>query len=128
MSETVIHSQLDQLPRQSPEPLAHLRDRPQVGRPAKPVAEVGQLLVDIKGLSRLLARSEASLYRDDSAGRIPAGLRIGGSKRWSYPEIIAWVEAGMPDRRTWQAMKGTRYGNALVPANGPAGRYSASSN
>jgi predicted DNA-binding transcriptional regulator AlpA len=109
-------------------PAARPRACPDAGWPATKDGAFGPLLVDMKGLSQLLARSEASLHRDDSAGRIPAGLKLGGSKRWSYPEIIAWVEAGMPDRRTWQAMKGTRYGNALVPANGPTGRYSASSN
>jgi predicted DNA-binding transcriptional regulator AlpA len=60
------------------------------------------------GLSQLLARSEASLYRDDSAGRIPAGRKLGGSKRWVYSEIVAWVEAGMPDRRTWEAIRGAK--------------------
>jgi predicted DNA-binding transcriptional regulator AlpA len=63
------------------------------------------LLIDIAGLSQLLARSEASLYRDDSAGRIPAGRKLGASKRWVYSEIVAWIEAGMPDRRTWELMK-----------------------
>ena len=72
---------------------------------AAPVDSREPLLVDMAGLSRLLARSEASLYRDDSAGRIPAGRKLGGSKRWVYAEIVAWVEAGMPDRRTWETMK-----------------------
>jgi hypothetical protein len=57
------------------------------------------------GLSRLLARSKASLARDDAAGRIPAGLKIGSSKRWRYSEIVAWVQAGCPDRRTWEALR-----------------------
>ncbi len=61
--------------------------------------------MDINGLSELLQRSVASLYRDDAAGRLPAGLKIGASKRWRYSEIAAWVEAGAPDRRTWEAMK-----------------------
>jgi predicted DNA-binding transcriptional regulator AlpA len=59
--------------------------------------------VDITGLSDLLQRSPASLYRDDAAGRLPAGLKIGGSKRWRYSEIVAWVEAGCPCRREWEA-------------------------
>jgi predicted DNA-binding transcriptional regulator AlpA len=63
------------------------------------------LLIDMAGLSRLLARSEASLYRDDAAGRLPAGLRLGASKRWRYAEIVAWVEAGCPDRKTWDVKR-----------------------
>jgi predicted DNA-binding transcriptional regulator AlpA len=46
-----------------------------------------------------------SLHRDDAAGRLPAALRIGGSKRWRYAEITAWVEAGCPTRAEWAAIK-----------------------
>jgi predicted DNA-binding transcriptional regulator AlpA len=105
-----------------------LRDRPEAGRPATPAAAVGPLLLNMKGLSQLLVRSEASLYRDDSAGRIPAGLKLGGSKRWAYPEIVAWVEAGMPSRRTWEAMKPTRYASAPAPVAGTGFRYGPSRN
>jgi predicted DNA-binding transcriptional regulator AlpA len=72
--------------------------------------ELPPLLVDMAGLSRLLARSEASLYRDDAAGRLPAGLKLGASKRWRYSEIVAWVEAGMPCRRTWEALRRAKGG------------------
>jgi predicted DNA-binding transcriptional regulator AlpA len=78
------------------------------GRP--PVsAEPAALLVDIRGLSQLLSRSTASLWRDESAGRLPAGLRIGSSKRWRVSEIIAWTEAGCPDRRTWEAIRSAQH-------------------
>jgi predicted DNA-binding transcriptional regulator AlpA len=60
------------------------------------------LLTDIVGLSRLLCRSVAALERDQAAGRIPRPLRIGRSKRWPVAEIAAWIEAGCPDRRTWE--------------------------
>jgi hypothetical protein len=66
--------------------------------------------VGIAGLSQLLDRSVASLHRDDAACRLPAGLKLGASKRWRYLEIVAWVEAGMPDRKTWQAMQANRNG------------------
>lgn len=72
-------------------------------RPA--IAEPAPLLVDIRGLSRLLSRSAASLWRDDAAGRLPTALRIGSSKKWRYAEIVAWTEAGCPDRRTWEALR-----------------------
>jgi predicted DNA-binding transcriptional regulator AlpA len=60
-----------------------------------------QLLVDIQGLSGLLSRSRASLFRDDAAGRLPAGVRLGNSKRWRYDEIAEWVRRGCPCRRVW---------------------------
>jgi predicted DNA-binding transcriptional regulator AlpA len=56
------------------------------------------LLVDIKGLSKLLQRSVASLHRDEAEGRLPAGIKIGRSKRWRVAEIKAWVEAGAPSQ------------------------------
>ncbi len=88
-----------------------LHNHPAARQQASQAAPLLPLLVDMAGLSQLLARSEASLYRDDSAGRLPAGLKIGASKRWRYSEIVAWVEAGMPDRRTWEAMKGNKDNN-----------------
>ena len=69
-------------------------------------AQLTPLLVDIEGLAVLLARSVPSLHRDDAAGRLPTALWIGGSKRWRYSEIAAWVEAGCPSRAEWTVRKG----------------------
>lgn len=63
------------------------------------------LLIGIGDLAALLSRSVPSLHRDDAAGRLPAAVRLGGAKRWRYDEIAAWVEAGCPDRRTWDALR-----------------------
>jgi hypothetical protein len=81
-----------------------LEEHPAAGRTGSP--PLAPLLVDIRGLSKLLSRSIASLARDDAAGRLPAGLRIGSSKRWRYSEIVAWVEAGCPSRKEWMARNG----------------------
>ncbi len=32
-------------------------------------------------------------------------IRIGGAVRWDSQECAAWLTAGAPDRRTWEAMK-----------------------
>jgi predicted DNA-binding transcriptional regulator AlpA len=93
------------------DPIEALAEHPARGRPRSLAAALEPLLVDIRGLSRLLSRSVASLWRDDAAGRLPAGLRIGVSKRWRYSEIVAWTEAGCPDRRTWEALRGTAQRN-----------------
>jgi predicted DNA-binding transcriptional regulator AlpA len=45
------------------------------------------------------------LWRDDAAGRLPRAVRIGNSKRWIYAEVVAWLEAGAPPRREWEAMQ-----------------------
>jgi predicted DNA-binding transcriptional regulator AlpA len=54
-------------------------------------------LLDVHDLSRLLKRSQASLWRDHENGAIPKGLRIGKRAiRWRASEISKWLEAGCP--------------------------------
>lgn len=59
------------------------------------------ILLSVRDLATLLDRSVPSIERDDAAGRIPAPVWIGGSKKWRRDEILAWVEAGCPDRDDW---------------------------
>src|SRR5262245_38867893 len=60
-------------------------------------------LLNIEQLSFLLNRSIPSLERDAAAGRLPAAVRIGGSRRWRRRDILEWVEAGCPTRSDQQA-------------------------
>src|SRR5262245_49198429 len=69
-----------------------------------PASTLVPLLIDIAGLAQLLARSVPSLHRDDAAGRLPAALRICGSKRWRYAEIVEWVELGCPSRSEFEGL------------------------
>jgi predicted DNA-binding transcriptional regulator AlpA len=87
------------------DPVAHLRGRPEAGGAVSLTKSLEPLLVDIAGLVRLLGRSRASLERDLAAGRLPDHIRLCGSRKWRYSEIAAWVEAGCPHRRAWEAMK-----------------------
>src|ERR1700677_1579306 len=66
-------------------------------------SDVAPLLLDIRGLAKLLSRSVGSLWRDDAAGRLPRAVRIGSSKRWRLDEIRDWVSAGCPSRADWEA-------------------------
>jgi predicted DNA-binding transcriptional regulator AlpA len=84
-------------------------------RLASPAVKLPPLLVDIAALAELLARSVPSLHRDDAAGRLPAGLRIGGSKRWRYSDIVAWVELGCPPRAEFEARQAAANGRARRP-------------
>jgi predicted DNA-binding transcriptional regulator AlpA len=68
-------------------------------------AEPEVLLVDIKGLARMLGRSERALWRDQSAGRLPRPVALGGMTKWRVAEIREWVEAGCPDRAAWEASR-----------------------
>jgi predicted DNA-binding transcriptional regulator AlpA len=100
-------------------PAEFLHDQRAVGRPQLTALDLEQLLLDMDGLSKVLSRSPASLYRDYAAGRLPAGLKLGGSRRWRYREIVAWVEAGCPCRREWEARNLTGIATA---GPGKAGR------
>jgi predicted DNA-binding transcriptional regulator AlpA len=63
------------------------------------------LLIDVKEVARRLDLSERTVWRLNSAGKLPKPVSIGGkSKRWRAEEIIAWVAAGCPLRATWEAM------------------------
>ena len=59
-------------------------------------------------VGRILNLSKRQIFRLNSSGKIPAPIRIGGAVRWSAGEISAWLAAGAPDRRTWEAMKQER--------------------
>ena len=64
------------------------------------------LTVSGKKLSQQLDVSLRHVRRLDAAGKIPKPVRIGNSVRWVVSEIDAWLQAGAPDRQSWEAMKG----------------------
>jgi predicted DNA-binding transcriptional regulator AlpA len=80
---------------------------PEVTLPANSPG-LAPLLIGIGELSKLTSRSVPSLHRDDAAGRLPAALRIGGSKRWRYSDIAEWVELGCPSRADFEALRRNR--------------------
>ena len=57
------------------------------------------------GLARRLGVSLRHVRRMDTAGKLPKPIRLGRSVRWPVLETEAWLAAGAPDRRTWDAMK-----------------------
>lgn len=63
------------------------------------------LLIDIAVLAVLLDRSEASLERDIPAGRLPAPVWLGGSRKWRRKEIEHWVDAGCPTQAEWEELR-----------------------
>ena len=72
---------------------------------ATDAARTDGLLIDIKGVAMMLGRSPRSVYRDDTAGRMPKPIKLGGSKKWRAAELLEWIEAGCPDRRKWEASR-----------------------
>jgi predicted DNA-binding transcriptional regulator AlpA len=61
--------------------------------------------ITLRELAGILRRSLPSMHRDDAVGRIPSGFRLGRSRRWLRSEILDWMRAGCPDRRSWEASK-----------------------
>lgn len=70
-----------------------------------PVQEDALRLLTAKTLGDMLSLSKRQIFRLNSCGKIPSPLRIGGAVRWSAEEISAWLAAGAPDRRTFEARK-----------------------
>ena len=71
--------------------------------------KAGDQLLTAKAMGTMLSLSKRQIFRLNSCGKIPKPIRIGGSVRWSASEITAWLAAGAPDRRTWEAMKEVRH-------------------
>ena len=59
------------------------------------------LLVDAREAAKMLAISRTTWYGQLSAGRAPAGCRIGRCRRWSVKELSAWSAAGCPPLSRW---------------------------
>jgi predicted DNA-binding transcriptional regulator AlpA len=62
------------------------------------------LAVSAKDLAKMLAVSIRQVWRLNSAGKLPRPVRLGGSVRWRRDEIVAFVAAGCPDRKVWEAV------------------------
>ena len=62
-------------------------------------------LLTAKELGKILSLSKRQVFRLNSCGKIPAPIRIGGSVRWAESTIAKWLQAGAPDRRTFDALE-----------------------
>lgn len=67
-----------------------------------------QLAISARELAEMLNVSLRQVWRLNSAGKLPKPIRLGGSVRWKRAEIQQWFEAGCPDRKVWDAMKGVQ--------------------
>lgn len=54
------------------------------------------LLITAAELARLLKISTRTLWRLQSAGRLPAPVRFGGTVRWRQDEVRNWIAEGCP--------------------------------
>lgn len=65
------------------------------------------LLIPDAAAAALAGVSRAHWHRLRSAGKLPPAVKLGRAVRWRREEIVAWIDAGCPDGRTWGAMKAT---------------------
>jgi predicted DNA-binding transcriptional regulator AlpA len=70
-----------------------------------PHRDLSPLTFDTNDLAFVLRTSLATLHRLRAAGKLPRALRLGGQLRWRVEEVKAWCAAGMPDLKTWEAMR-----------------------
>ena len=66
---------------------------------------IDALLLPAARAAALCSVSSATWWRWQAAQRIPSPVRIGATVRWRAEELAAWVEAGCPDRKTWEALR-----------------------
>jgi predicted DNA-binding transcriptional regulator AlpA len=78
---------------------------PELAEPVQPTVQA--LLIPAEVAGAMCGRSEASWWRDHSAARIPAPVKLVGRTLWRVQELRDWIEAGCPARKTWEALKAT---------------------
>ena len=57
---------------------------------------VGQRLLTVGDVARLLAVSPRTVIRLRAAGRLPEPVRLGRSVRWRRDDLEDWIGAGCP--------------------------------
>lgn len=66
------------------------------------------MLLSARDLALMLRVSTATVWRLRAAGKLPRPLDALGKQllRWNAGEIQRWIDAGMPDLRTWEQCAG----------------------
>ena len=80
---------------------------PAADRPT-PAPALEPLLLSARDLAAMLRLGLRTVRSMDAAGKLPAPVRVGGSVRWRLDEVRSWINAGCPDRRTWERIRAAR--------------------
>ncbi len=72
---------------------------------AQPKLAPAPELLDAHAAANLCSLSASTWWRRLAAGDIPGPIRIGRATRWRREELMGWIRAGCPARRTWEAMQ-----------------------
>jgi len=62
------------------------------------------LLLTTSHLAQLLKRSERTVCRLESQGRLPSSMKVGSQRIWTREEMLDWFASGCPSRRNWERM------------------------
>lgn len=83
------------------------RRRARADDKSKTPSNLERTLVTVEDVSFMLAgTSVAKIYQMRSSGQFgPAEHYIGSKLTYLFREVVAWVEAGMPNRERWNGMK-----------------------
>lgn len=65
-----------------------------------------QRLLRDREVARVMGVSKSMIHKRNRMGLLPMPIRIGRVLRWDANEIQAWIDAGLPSREKWEAMKG----------------------
>jgi predicted DNA-binding transcriptional regulator AlpA len=67
---------------------------------------VEALLIPDTAAAALAGIARSTLHALRAAGRWgPAPIRLGRALRFRRADVVAWIDAGCPDARTWEAMR-----------------------
>lgn len=76
------------------------------GKKIAPLPVPEDVLVDAKTISKLCSISRPLFYKLNQLGVTPEPILDGRTLRWSFHEIVEWIEEGCPQlktkRRRWQ--------------------------
>ena len=62
-------------------------------------------------LARRLRISIRQTRKLKAEGSLPNAIRLGRSIRWRASEIAQWIEAGCPNRETWETIQNGQRGS-----------------
>jgi predicted DNA-binding transcriptional regulator AlpA len=63
-------------------------------------------LLTAADVGTLLGVDERTVRRNSHAGKLPRPVRVTARCiRWRRDELWAWLQAGCPDRKRWEAMR-----------------------
>ena len=63
------------------------------------------LLIPDTAAAALAGISRAHWQRLRTMGKLPPAVRLGRKVLWRRFEVVAWIDAGCPDARTWAAIQ-----------------------